>query len=175
MKKLIILITLISATAGYSQTNSFLQNLGNFFEPIIKATNWDIGGYGLYDTSTHNYGGGVGALFNIQRPTTNNPVGIGSWLRTEYDGKSFNFGSGSIQLSLSQQISIFNIPLTTEEFAYTGIGLTWAQLKSNNGSPEGIVGAGLAIKISSKFNVFGCYEKRTLEGDKILGGVMYSF
>lgn len=138
----------------------------DLISPLLTATNWAVGAYGVFDQTSKKVGGGIGAIYNIS------PY-AGAWLRGEYNGHDFSGCSGSLALQLP--IAIFNGKAYLVPLGYTGASVTLAGLGKNNGQPQGIVGAGMAVRIGQHFDLFATYEKRTADNDKMLAGAAYKF
>lgn len=178
MKKLLLISAIIGAGfAAQAQlsTNTTVGQIEGFFAPLFTATNWTVGAYGIGDTVNHKIGGGIGCLYDFVKPQTNSIVGVGMWLRAEYDGNQFEGCNGSVSVQLPVPLKIFGISLTTVPFAYTGITTSFAGLSNKNFTPQGLLGTGLAIQLSSRWDIWGAYEKRTSDNDKALFGVAYHF
>lgn len=138
----------------------------DLISPLLTATNWAVGAYGVFDQTSKKVGGGIGAIYNIT------PY-AGAWLRGEYNGHDFSGCSGSLALQLP--ISIIGGKAYLVPLGYTGASVTLAGLGKNNGSPQGIVGLGMAICYGKHFDLFGSYEKRTADNDKLLAGAAWKF
>lgn len=138
----------------------------DLISPLLTATNWAVGAYGVFDQTSKKVGCGIGAIYNIT------PY-AGAWLRGEYNGHDFSGCSGSLALQLP--ISIIGGKAYLVPLGYTGASVTIAGLGKNNGSPQGIVGLGMAIRYGTHFDLFATYEKRTADNDKLLAGAAWKF
>jgi hypothetical protein len=130
-------------------------------------TTWSnvaIAPYGIYDTGTKKLGGGVLALYNVNRYVAG---GIGGqYLNGE-------MWMPSAQFQFSAPLTIGG-KLTLSPLAFTGIGTPLGSGATYSGV-TGIFGAGMSVKVSSRLNAFVAVAKWTgFEGQQWYGGFAWN-
>lgn len=138
MKKLLISIALAAGTlAGYSQTEPPSPAIDSpIFTFLTQGSNYIVATYGIYDTTTHKFGGGIGAGYKLSEfvvPT----------LRLDYVDDRLWMPSGSLQLQVPVRILG---KVEVSPFVFTGIGTPIGTSKT--GEPVGIFGIGAALKLN---------------------------
>lgn len=171
MKKLILTLALgLSCLSGYSQDTNTLPVLSGPVWTAIQylgtGSNWMIAPYGIANVSEKKYGGGIAALYKINEFA-------GPMLRLDYYDGQVWMPSGSFQLQAPLQI--LN-KFTLIPFGFAGVATPLSGKGGNNGSLQGIIGAGFAVRVGAKWDLVMDYEHWTgFKGDQMRFGVLYKF
>lgn len=141
------------ALTGYSQTVQPVSLNTNTSPPTLSgplidvmgalatATNWVVAPFGTYSEADSKYGGGIAAVYNITEA-------VGSMFRFDYLDRNFNMVSASMEL---QQPIVIAGKLKVTTFAFSGIATTVGGAGTENGTVQGVFGAGMDFKpVSSK-------------------------
>lgn len=143
------------------------------------ASNWYFGTYVIYDTTSKDFGGGIGAGYKLSEFVV--PI-----MRVDYlnrGGKSFKenifIPSGNIQLQVP--VKLFG-KVTVTPFAFTGVA-TSINNGSDSGDVIGIFGTGAYLGLGEHawyvpVNVIADYERWTGSGfndDQIRCGLVWHF
>jgi hypothetical protein len=170
MKTVLSSILLAFSLAAKAQTdtnNPFTSG------PLVTGLTWlgsasNIMGiaYGTMNDKADKFGGGVALAYKVSdflAPT----------LRLDYwDGKVW---MPSASLQLQSPITIGG-KLTVIPFALSGIATPIAGKGTDNGTAVGIFGAGLAVRVSAKFDLIADCEKWTsFDGLQYRFGALYKF
>ena len=145
--------------------------LVNLLTTMAAWTNIAIAPYGIYDTGTKKYGGGLLALYNA-----NNYMAGG--LAVQYLNKEVWMPSAQFQLQAPLTIGG---KITVTPLAFTGVGTPVSGRKGDNGTPVGIFGAGLGIKLYGAANAnhldafFAVATWTGFEGEQWYMGLAYRF
>lgn len=158
MKKVTSLLALIgllamSAAAQEQTTNSTAIISGpaaEAFDFITTAgvSNWMVAPYGIYDSGSKEFGGGIAVAYKLSDfvvPT----------LRMDYLHSEIWMPSADLQLQ---------VPLTIAgkwkayPFVFAGIATPVSGQHDDNGTAVGMFGAGLAIRLSNRFDLVGDVE-----------------
>jgi hypothetical protein len=103
-------------------------------QTLTTGTNWIGCGYGIYDTGTKSFGGGVAMAYKLSDFAL--PV-----VRLDYIHQNIFMPSATIQLQLPFDLWGFRVtPLT-----FTGIATPLSGKDAINGSPIGMIGAGVSV------------------------------
>lgn len=179
MKKFLTLLAVsLCCLTGYSQdTNTPPADTGWWNNPIIgvlsNGSNWIVAPYAIYDTTTKEFGGGIGAGYKISDYVV-------TVIRLDAISDNLFVPSGSIQLQLP--ITLFGAVKVTP-FGFSGIA-TKLNGKSGNGDPIGIFGTGGAISFKADTQwyipkgIIADYERWTGGGfndDQIRFGLLFKF
>lgn len=181
MKKFIALFTLVAALtlpAGAQVTNQ--PPITNILSgPIVDAidfvgqgSNWFAVPFGMVSTDNKQWGGGLALGYKLSDFVV--PLmriqGI-----EDVDKHSFNIWMPSLTVQLQAPIVLFG-KVTAIPLLYGGAGIPISGAGSINGDPVGILGAGLALKLSKKWDLVGTYEHWTnFKANQILFGPLYKF
>lgn len=175
MKKSVAVIGLVmvSAFLGLAQTetntNAPVANPivdSPIFGFLSQGTNWMIAPYGIANTTAGKYGGGVALAYKLSDF-------VAPMMRVDYYDGTIWMPSASLQLQAP--ITLFG-KVTVIPFAFSGIGTPLAGKGKDNGSAVGIFGAGLAARVSTKFDLVADVEKWSgFNGQQIRFGVLYKF
>lgn len=110
------------------------------FQFLTQGSNWIVAPYAIYDTTTKNFGGGIGAGYKLNDfvvPT----------MRLDYINNGLWVPSGSLQLQAP--VTIMG-KVTVIPFVFTGIATSLRNEDNRyNGSAVGIFGLGGAVRINS--------------------------
>lgn len=172
MRTIVSFILLLASLAAQGQTTNTNTN------PIIsgpalvaldflsQGSNYMAVAYGTMSDKADKFGGGVALGYKVNdflAPT----------LRLDYyDGKVW---MPSASLQLQAPITILG-KLTVIPFAISGIATPISGKGSSDGSAVGIFGAGMAVKLSSSFDLIGDCEKWTgFTGYQFRFGALYKF
>jgi uncharacterized membrane protein (DUF441 family) len=190
MKKLLCLLTLTLALSVHAQSvtitnpvvgletnlvgNPFLSGpLVDLLHSLSTATNWGVAAGGIYTASTPNHNGSSGgaflvALYNIT-PWVATGIGV-DWL----DRNGVTMPSAQVQFQAPLLIGGTN-GVMVRPFGFTGIATSISGLGNENGTVQGLFGAGLGVKVFKHFDAFYAIEVRTGFSDPWnLLGVAYS-
>ena len=118
------------------------------FSYLTTGTNWMVAPYGLWDTTTKTAGGGIAAVLRVNDWS-------GTMMRLDYWDHQLWMGSASFQVQPPMTL-LGKMPVVP--FAFTGLTLPMGGWGDKNGGSLGIFGAGLAYKVSTKFDVLVDYE-----------------
>ena len=131
-------------------TPGFLTDVLTFFS---QGTNFIVVPYGIVTAGNNNkYGGGGGLALAYEVSQYFN-----SGMRIEYLNKAFYQGSFTTQLQVP--IKLFN-KVTVVPFILGGVAVPFGGGTENNaGTVQGIAGTGLAIRLSSRWDILGDIEK----------------
>ena len=118
--------------------------------------------YGIYDSGTKSAGGGVAALYKLNDY-------VAPCVRMDYLNNNLFMPSGNLTLQ-------YPLPalgkFTLVPFAYGGLALPLAGKARDNGNLSVITGIGLALRISSHFDLITDWENWTgFKGDQYRFGV----
>jgi hypothetical protein len=122
-----------------AQTNAPVAS-SPIFEFLSTGTNWYAGTYGIYDTTSKQWGGGIGAGYKLSEFVV--PI-----VRLDYIGSQIWVPSGSLQLQVP--VTLFG-KFTVVPFVFPGIATSLNNYNSgNNGDAVGIFGSGVMLRIPS--------------------------
>jgi hypothetical protein len=132
----------------------------DILDKLTTATNWGVAVFSLqtpHSKSTGNpaWGGGALFLYNF-----NSYFGAG--LGIDYMDGNTTMPSAQMQLSAPLYVGGTNGVRVTP-FGFTGIATPISGADYQNGSPVGIFGAGLGVRITGGLNAFYAIEQRTGE------------
>ncbi|HSM84600.1 MAG TPA: hypothetical protein VLT16_00555 [Candidatus Limnocylindrales bacterium] len=132
---------------------------------LTTGSNWMVAPYGIVTTDS-KFGGGIAFGYKLSDfvvPT----------MRLDYLEGQLWMPSASLQLQAP--LTIMG-KITAIPFTFAGIATPISGAGNNNGSAVGIFGAGAAIRLSSKVDVVGDYEKWSgFKGGQIRFGILYKF
>lgn len=152
------------ATNGVS--TSFLTDVVDFF---ANGTNFIVVPYGIVTSGSNNKyngGGGVALAYAVSQY-------FESGMRIEYLDKAFYQGSFTGQLQVP--VNLFG-KVTVVPFLLGGVAVPFGGGAADPGSVQGIAGAGLAVRLSSKWDLLGDIEKwSATPGQQYRLGVGYKF
>ncbi len=139
------------------------------FMTTAGVTNWLAATYAIYSVSSKDWGGGVGVGYKLGDfvvPT----------LRLDYLAKEIWMPSGNIQLQLP--VTIMN-KITLIPMTFAAVGTTVSGGGNDNGSPVGILGIGMAARLSSHWDLIADWEiwngGRFHQDNQIRGGIVFKF
>lgn len=170
MKKVLLSLMAVGllALSGYSQvlnTNTNPPTISgpfiDFLGTLTTATNWGVTMFGIYTPKSSNpekHGGGVWGVGALALYNFNQYMGAGvgiDWLDNEVTMPSAQF-----QVQAPFRIGGTN-GIIIRPVAFTGVSIPVAGDSPDNGTVEGLVGAGLALDIYKGFKVFYAIEQRT--------------
>lgn len=173
MKKILTFIACIVSFAAIAQTNSVTDTnsvitgpAGKIITFLGEGSNYIIAPYGIYDTGSKSFGGGIGIGYKLNDfvvPT----------IRLDYINKDIWMPSGNVQLQAP--MTLFN-KVTTIPFVFAGAATTVSGRGSQNGEAVGIFGVGMAVRIGKHWDVVGDWEQwSTFKGDQYRFGFAYKF
>lgn len=171
-------ITLLAALAltcaGYSQivdTNTSPPSLGGFWNDAIHfvgtGTNWSFYADAIIPTEKSlSPGGGVFAYCAINEYA-------GAAMGFDVVDKDITMPSVSVQLQVPVQLGQ-NVRLVP--YGYTGMSMPLSGRGDDNGTVNGLIGAGVAVCIKDHFRAFAGSELRTgFAGEFIRAGIGWHF
>lgn len=175
MKKLFLVLLLsVLPVLGFSQTNTPPEpapivsgewtNIINF---ISSGSNWMVAPYAIYDVTSKDVGGGVGAFYLLSPLAA---VGM----RVDYINKEFWMASGDIQIQLP--ITLFG-KFTAVPFGFVGLATPLSGAGDENGTAQAIYGTGLAVRVSKIIDVAADWERWTARSshDQVRAAVVFRF
>lgn len=158
MKKLIAVISLVAALAipvraqtTNVSTNSVISGPAADAWAFITTqgiTNWFVVPFATYDTTAKDFGGGLALGYKLSDYVA--PV-----MRFDYIHGGAYSAQADMQLQLP--VTLFN-KVTLVPFGFAGVATCFAGAGSGNGEAVGVLGAGGALKLSSKWDVVADYE-----------------
>ena len=129
------------------------------------ASNIMVAPYGTY-SSEGKGGGGIALAYEVGNF-------IAPMLRFDYLDKEITMPSASVQLPAPITIAG---KLTVIPFGFTGVATPLSGKGNDNGSVQGIFGAGLAVRVTSHLDIVFDVEKWTgFTGQQYRGGILYRF
>jgi hypothetical protein len=135
------------------------------FNFLSTGSNWMIAPYGIVSTE-HKVGGGVAFGYKLS------PF-IVPLMRLDYFNGTLWMPSMSLQLQVPFTIMG---KFTVVPFTSAGLATPLAGAGTANGSAVGIFALGAAVRISSRFDIVGDYEKWSgFKGAQIRAGILYKF
>jgi hypothetical protein len=145
-------------------TNTWEQITGTLND-IGSASNWMFAAYGIYDFTTAKAGGGLAAVYNVTDL-------VGTTLRLDYINDQLWRPSGGLQIQYP--IKLFNGKITVIPFVDSGLSTAIGGAGDKNGSAIAIYGTGAAIRIGSRWDILGNYE-RWDNDSQVRFGALYKF
>lgn len=145
--------------------------LVNLLTTMAAWTNIAVAPYGIYDTGTKQYGAGLLALYNANSY-------MAGGIAVQYLNKEVWMPSAQFQLQAPLTIGG---KFTVTPLAFTGLGTPVSGRASDNGTPVGIFGAGLGVKLygsptANHLDAFFAVAKWTgFEGEQWYMGLAYRF
>jgi hypothetical protein len=153
------------ATNGVVST-SFLSDVLTFFK---EGTNFIVVPYGIVTSGSNNKydgGGGIALGYFVSQYFV-------PGMRVEYLNKAFYQASFTSQLEIP---IVLAGKFTVVPFAIGGAAVPFGGSANDPGSVQGIAGAGLAVRISSKWDLLADIEKwSATPGQQYRFGVGYKF
>lgn len=147
-------------------TTSFLTDVVDFFS---QGTNFIAIPYGIVTTgngSKYGGGGGIALAYEVSQY-------FDAGMRVEYLDKHFYQGSFTSQLQVP--ITLFK-KVTIVPFILGGVSVPFGGGAADPGSVQGIAGTGLAVRLSSKWDLIGDVEKLSATpGQQYRLGIGYKF
>ena len=153
MKRSILYLAVgLLAVTGLSQTlntNGPVPTLTGPFIDVVgqlaTATNWVVAPFFTYVKDAHTWGGGIAAVYNITSA-------VGTMLRLDYvptaEAGASDLSMVSANLQLQQSVTIANKVQVTM-FGLSGIATPMGGAGTDNGTVQGVFGAGADFKIPS--------------------------
>lgn len=172
MKKLTALLLTIVAVClpASAQTNEAPApapkiDTGTVWADLALLTSSNLYGvaYGIYDTTTSEVGAGVGIIYDVTKY-------VGTCVRYDFIGGNLHRAGGTAQLQLPMKL--FN-KVTVVPFVFAGVA---AKVAGKGSGSDGLMisGAGVAVRISTKWDLIGDYE-RWGGNNQIRFGALYKF
>ena len=172
--KLIAILTLAaSLIAGYSQ-----QLISSPVTEFLSKSNLICAGYGIYDTTTKEWGAGIGLGFKLNEyivPT----------LRFDYIGHDVYVPSANVQLQVPINIGVNAEGLASVRlvlFTFSALATSFNNWNAGeNGDPVGMFGIGGAVsfpKLTRSFLLLADYERWTggpFNDNQVRFGVGWAF
>lgn len=112
------------------------------------VTNWMIAPFGIYSTTSKEWGGGLGIGYKLSDFVV--PV-----MRIDYLASQLWMPSMNLQLQVPVHIMG---KVTVIPFTFAGVATTVSGGGSENGTAVGMLGIGGAIRIASHWDLVGDYE-----------------
>ena len=149
-----------------NNASGFLTDVVNWFS---QGTNFIVVPYGIVTSGNNGkYGGGGGVALAYEVSQY-----FESGMRIEYLNKAFYQGSFTAQLQVP--ITLFK-KVTVVPFILGGVAVPFGGGAANPGSVQGIAGTGLAVRLSTKWDLIGDIEKwSATPGQQYRLGVGYKF
>lgn len=112
------------------------------------ATNWMVAPFGIYSTTSKEWGGGLALGYKLSDFVV--PV-----MRLDYLASEIWMPSMNLQLQVP--VTILG-KVTVIPFTFAGVATTVSGGGSQNGSAVGMLGVGGAVRIASHWDLVGDYE-----------------
>ena len=135
----------LSVIPALAQTNSAVSPTPmsvteNAVASVMTASNWLVIPFGIYDTGTKLFGGGVAVVYNLSSPT--NAIRVGLMTRMDYINNEVWEPGANLKLGMPFRLNNGAV-ITPITFAGTAIAVSGKG--SANGTLAGIVGLGADI------------------------------
>lgn len=118
------------------------------FVTTAGVSNWVVGTYGIYSETSKTWGGGVGVGYKLSDFVV--PI-----FRMDMIGPDVYLPSGNLQLQVP--VTLFG-KLTAVPFGFGGVATTVAGGGNENGAVVGILGIGMAVRITKNIDLLGDWE-----------------
>lgn len=152
------------ATNGVS--SGFLSDVVTFFS---EGTNFIVVPYGIITSGNngkYGAGGGVALAYEVSKY-------FESGMRIEYLNKQFYQGAFTAQLQVP--LTLFK-KVTVVPFILGGVAVPFGGGATDPGTVQGIAGAGMAVRLTSRWDLLGDIEKwSATPGQQYRVGIGYKF
>ncbi len=168
---LAILLLAVACVTGYSQTNAPAVSPSNTWLDAFAHSNMVYLPYGVYSTTTHSFGGGIGIGYHV---TDAGPVQIVPLSRFEaYHGSGWAI-SGGLQLQVPFQVTkgVWLTPYTS-----TGVMLPMNTGTTADDNGIALLGAGVSLhldRIQRLSLLLGYEHLYNISDNRLLLGVSLS-